>query len=49
MAKTERIALRIDADQLEQIRSIALEGNVSMWIRELIRKELIKLKGGELK
>ena len=40
--KSESIALRLDVSTLESIKKLAPEGNVSMWIRLLIKKEIEK-------
>lgn len=40
--KSELIAIRLDTETLEKIKAVAVEGNVSQWIRMLIKKELEK-------
>ena len=46
--KSDRIQIRLGEGMREQIEKLAPEGNVAMWIRLLIQKELetnqIKLK-----
>jgi hypothetical protein len=40
--KKEIYALRLEPETVEQIKKVAVEGNVSQWIRLLIKKELEK-------
>lgn len=42
--KNFNICLRIDGESYELAKKIANEGNVSMWIRGLIRQEIEKVK-----
>lgn len=37
-------ALRLDSETIEKIKALAVEGNVSQWIRLLIQKELENIK-----
>ena len=37
------IALRLEQETIEKIKEIAPEGNVSMWIRVLVNKELKRI------
>lgn len=37
------ITIRLHEDDIEKIRNVAVEGNVSQWIRLLIEKELAKM------
>ena len=41
--------ITLEPEMLEQIKRIAPEGNVSMWIRTLIRKELEKTEMSQSK
>jgi hypothetical protein len=43
--KSELIALRLDAETLAKIKALAIEGNVSQWIRLLIKKEIERSEG----
>ena len=40
--KDIRIGIRLDAETHDAIKKLAPEGNISMWIRSLIRKEMEK-------
>ena len=45
--KDIRIGIRLDVETHEQAKRLAPEGNISMWIRSLIRKELEAKKESE--
>ena len=42
--KDVRIGIRLDEETHEACKTLAPEGNISMWIRALIRKELANNK-----
>jgi hypothetical protein len=44
MSKKISFTVRLEPEQVEKIRSIAIEGNVSLWLRQLINRELEKLQ-----
>lgn len=45
--KERMISIRLEPEVYELIKGIAIEGNVSLWIRQLIDKELKKNRSDE--
>ena len=42
--KSDRIQIRLDDTTREEILKVAPEGNISMWIRLLIKKEIDRIQ-----
>ena len=40
MSNKQTFAIRLEPELIEKIKQLAPEGNVSLWIRTLIKKEL---------